>query len=150
MADSLVCVDACLIARLFVGPDDARTWELFDTWTAQGTLICAPSLLVYELTDALYRYHRAGLLSQPTLQLVIDAMESLPLALEPHTTLVKPAVRLASTLGLGATYDAYYLALAERLDTELWTAAARLKQRVGDRGPRIRLVSEMTAPRRRP
>ena len=142
MPGSTICVDASLVARLFVGPDDARAWELFDAWTEQEALICAPSLLIYELTDVFYRYHRAGLLSRATLQLLTDAVDGLPLALEPHTSLAKPALRLASTLGLDATYDAYYLALAERLDADLWTADARLKQQVGNRRPRVRLVSK--------
>ncbi len=105
-----VCVDASLVARLFVGPDDARAWELFDAWTEQEAL-CAPSLLIYELTDVFYRYHRAGLLDRATLQLLTDAVDALPLTLEPHSSLAEPALRLASTFGLDATYDAYYLAL---------------------------------------
>lgn len=43
------------------------------------------------------------------------------------------ALHIAADLGLAATYDAHYLALAKQLDAELWTADARLVREVGDR-----------------
>lgn len=36
------------------------------------------------------------------------------------------ALKIATTYRLPATYDAHYLALAERLNIELWTADRRL------------------------
>ncbi len=52
----------------------------------------------------------------------------------------KTAAR-AETLSLPAAYDAHYLALAERMGAELWTAATRLLRAVRDRLSWVRLVA---------
>ena len=41
------------------------------------------------------------------------------------------ALELASLLQQGAVYDAHYMALAESLDCELWTADRRFHHAVG-------------------
>jgi predicted nucleic acid-binding protein len=141
MSNSTVCVDASFVARLFLGTDDDRAWQLLTGWNEDGTVVWAPSLLVYELTNIFYRYHRAGYLSLATAELVLEAAIELPVRLESHETLTKNALRLASTLRLSATYDAYYLALADRLEAQLWTADARLHRMIGDQGLAVSLVS---------
>jgi len=47
---------------------------------------------------------------------------------------------LAEAHGLPATYDAHYLALAERLEAELWTADRRLYAAVQAAMPQVNLV----------
>jgi predicted nucleic acid-binding protein len=79
----------------------------------------SPTLLVNELTNVFYRHLRAGYLSRTSVDLGLDAVSEPPLRLESHASLVKPAVCIASSLRLPATYDAYYLALAERYDADL-------------------------------
>jgi predicted nucleic acid-binding protein len=50
----------------------------------------------------------------------------------------RDALRLARRLGLRSTYDAHYLALADDLDCEFWTADERLYNAVRERFPLIR------------
>jgi predicted nucleic acid-binding protein len=140
MSNSAICVDASFIARLFVGPEDGQAWKLLDGWSDEGKVVCAPTLLMYELANVFYRYHRAGYLSLVTTELVLEAALGLPLRLEPHEVLSKSALRLAEALKLPSTHDAFYLALAERLNAELWSADARLHKTVGTAGPVVRLV----------
>ena len=140
MSSTTACVDASFIARLFLGPEDGQARKLLDAWIDEGRAVCAPDLLMYELTNVFYRYHRAGHLRFVAAELVLEASLDLPLRLEPHTSLAKPALRLADARELPATYDAYYLALAERMNTELWTADTRLQQKVGNAGPVVRLI----------
>ena len=142
MSNSPVCVDASLIARLFVGPDASQVWDLFDGWTEDGVLVCAPTLLIYELTNVFHKYHQRGYLSAPTVQLVQEGTLELPIVLEPHTTLAAAALRISTTLRLSASYDAYYLALAEQRSADLWTADARLKRHAGPWQERIKVVQE--------
>ena len=142
MSSSIVCVDASFVARLFMGPDEDRAWELFDSWVDQGTVIHAPTLLAYELTNVLHRYHRAGYLSAVSTELVLDAIASLPLTLDSHHSLDRSALRIAADADLPATYDAYYLALAKRYDAHLWTADRRLAAGAGEYKSRVQLLGE--------
>ncbi len=140
-----ICVDASFVARLFVGPDDSRAWTLLEGWLENDAPIYSPTLLVFELTNVFCRYHRAGYLSPATTELVLDAVAELPLKLEHHTSLVKPALRIAAALSLPATYDAYYLALAERYDADLWTADLRLQTAAAGLGVRVKVLGRNAA-----
>lgn len=142
MGDSTVCVDASFVARLFMGPDEDEAWKLFDRWVEDEAVIHAPTLLAYELTNILHRYHRSGYLSKVSAELVRDAFSGLPLTLEPQESLGRAALRIAADTGMPATYDAYYLALAERYDAELWTADRRLATEAGAYASRVRLLGE--------
>ena len=47
-------VDASLLFRLILpGPHQAKVEALVSGWLANGCVLCAPSLAVYELTSAL-------------------------------------------------------------------------------------------------
>ena len=142
MSDSTICVDASFVARLFVGPDDSTAWALLDRWMEHDASILSPTLLVYELANVFYRYYKAGYLSPKSVELVLDAVAQLPFRLEPHSSLTRPALRIASMLRLPATYNAYYLALAERYDADLWTADIRLQKQTEGSGLRVKVLGE--------
>ena len=103
--------------------------------------IAAPTLLHYEMTNALYQYQRCGFLSAETVRLAQDAALALPLTFYGDVDLHRSAVRLAQRLALSATFDAYYLVVAERLGAELWTADRRLFRAAKDEVPWVRLVT---------
>jgi predicted nucleic acid-binding protein len=63
-------------------------------------------------------------LSQVTLK--FPAALDLPIELFGGIGLHRRALELAQSLSLPATYDAHYLAVAEDLQAELWTADRRL------------------------
>lgn len=140
MSTSTVCVDASFVLRMFLGPDDEEAWARWETSLAEGVVFRAPSLLAYEVANALHRYRRAGYLSAVAAEIVADAVLALPIVFERDTSLHIAALRLAAALGLSSTYDAHYLALADRLGAELWTADAGLARQVAGRGPRVRLL----------
>ena len=142
MGSSTICVDASFVLRMFLGPDDAEAWDRWESSLAEGSTFQAPSLLGYEVTNALHRYHRAGYLSSVSAEIALDAALALPISLEDSPSVHAAAFRLAGALGLPATYDAHSLALADQLGAELWTADAKLMRELGGRGPRIRLLGE--------
>ena len=102
--------------------------------------IVAPSLLYYEVSNALHRLAVAGQLrpEQPE-QALADAL-SLNIRLYSDAELHQRALRLARQLTLPATYDAHYWALAERLGAEFWTSDQRLVQAVQATLPWVHLV----------
>lgn len=142
MSASTVCVDASFVLRMFLGPDEAEAWDRWEASLADGFGFRAPSLLGCEAANALHRYHRAGYLSAVSAEIVLDAVLALPIVLESDLSLHIAAFRLAGALGLSTTDDAHYLALADRLGAELWTADAELVRQLGGRGPRVRLLGE--------
>ncbi len=143
MNGKAVCVDASLVLQLFLGPDDVQAWELWDEWTTKDVRIHAPGLLGYEVTNALHRCQRAGMFSPSARDIVLEAVFDLPIEFEDTSgPFHRRALAVAVELGLPATYDAHYLALARTLDVELWTNDSRLHRAVGDRDPRVKLLRD--------
>lgn len=126
MSRSWLCVDASLVVRLITDTDTESWSPLWNTWLARGHSLAAPTLLHYEVINAVYQYHRHGLMSPATLELAQATLFALPLRLFGDTLLHRRAVELALQLALPATYDAHYLALADTLGAELWTCDRQL------------------------
>ena len=82
----------------------------------------APTLLYYEVSNALHQYAVQGLASPSEAEALLDVALRLDPVLHDDPELHKHALRLAQRFSLPATYDAHYLALADRLGAELWTA----------------------------
>ena len=131
---STICLDASIIIRLSLTPDDNAVQELWGSWHARGCRFVAPTLLYYEITNALYQQEKNGLLSGKMIDDALEFVLTLPIQLSADTALHKRARELAVLYSLPATYDAHYLALAERLYIELWTADARLYNTVQSYG----------------
>ena len=131
MPSSPICVDASLVVRLVQSTtSDSPTVRLWKGWYEDGRPIIAPSLLYYEVSNALHRYVVMGEL------LVEEAADALEAALGIQINvywdgdLSRRALQLAESLSLSATYDAHYLALAERLGADFWTGDQKLVRAV--------------------
>ena len=144
MRNSWICVDASLVIRLVADPNDQTVLRLWEQWDAEGRQLAAPALLYYEVTNALFRYQKMGLMGPSSVRLALQAALSLPLHLHQDAGLHRRALDLADRFGLPAAYDAHYLALAERLGAEFWTADRRLAQAVQDAMPWVRLLTAET------
>ncbi len=142
MRQSWVCVDASFILRMLLDPDAESYSEAWVAWERRSVQRAAPTLLYYELTNGIHRYVRAGVLSEATAGKALRTAQSLPVALVGDAELHSRALVLAGELGLTAAYDAHYVALAERLGAELWTADARLANGVRGRCDCVRLVGD--------
>lgn len=130
MPDALICLDAGLVVRLVVDSADTRLLHQWRQWEAGGRIITAPALVYYEVANALYHYQKRRLLSPELVEAALATALALPIRLHIEADLHLPALRLAQRFDLPATYDAHYLALAEYLGAEFWTADRRLAQSV--------------------
>lgn len=65
----------------------------------------------------------------------------MPITLYGDRDLHRRALSLAKQLSLPAAYDAHYLALAERLNAELWTADRCLAERAQPTMPWVNLAT---------
>jgi len=140
MSSSWVCVDANLVLRLVSDPADEPVQRLWERWDAERRQLAAPTLLYYEVANALYRYQRLGYLSHSSVKLAFGAALALPLELHGESDLHWRALELAGKFSLPAAYDAHYLALAELLAGEFWTADGRLARTVQSSLPWVHLV----------
>lgn len=126
---STVIVDTSIVIKWVLDePDSAIALVLLRKLIDEGTVIRAPALLTYEVTNALYQRVRKGELTfDKAKQALADVLSSeLQLNFSEHATLSMRAMELAYQHTLPATYDPHYLALAERENCEYWTADKRL------------------------
>jgi len=130
MAGNWICVDASLVVRLLVDTRDDGLPAQWREWHAAGRPLAAPGLLYYEVANALYQYQRHGYLTQETIHEALATALDLPIQTYFDADLHAKALRMAGRFGLGATYDAHYLALADHLGGDFWTADRRLAKAV--------------------
>jgi len=127
MTNSWVCVDANLVIKLVVEEEySQQARALWRTWQNEDYHIAAPPLLRYEVTSALRKHVTRG---WRTAQ---ESRQALQLTLALDIQYLEPvnfhyqALDLAARLARPAAYDTHYLALAEHLACEFWTADERL------------------------
>ena len=123
----MITVDASLIIRLITSNDNNNLYHLkWQEWQSSNTVIVAPSLIMYEVSNGIYRYQKAGQIKQDEAESLLDSALNLGIRFYGDSNLHQEAFKIASLYNLSATYDAHYLALAQRLQIELWTADKRL------------------------
>lgn len=89
----------------------------------------APALLRSEVTSALRQLVWRGDIEHEHAVAALGFLAAAPIELEPPGALDRASYHLAGRLGWAKTYDAEYLALAERLGCPLLTTDARLARR---------------------
>ena len=141
MPSSWVCVDANLVIHLVADPSDETARQLWTEWDAAHRQLAAPGLIYYEVANALYGYCKLGYMTASSVELALEAALALPLHLYHDADLPRHAIALARRFALPAAYDAHYLAVAERLGGEMWTADRALAHAVQSELPWVHLAS---------
>ena len=144
---TVVVVDASLAIKWLVEEDDSdRAYALFLDWDASGVQIAAPYLMLAETVNALHRKVVDGKLTPQSMSRILENMDALEIRFHNLPNMHGRAWRLADQLSQGAVYDSIYLALAERLDCELWTADRRFYRAARRFSDRIRWLGDFAAP----
>jgi predicted nucleic acid-binding protein len=139
MANSWVCVDANLVIKLVVEEvysAEART--LWRGWIQTGLAVAAPPLLRYEVTSVLRKQVVRGLRTAAESRQALEHALVFDIQYLELPNFHRRAFDLAEQLNRPATYDAHYLALAEYLACEFWTADERLVNAVQPRLPWVK------------
>ena len=143
----MICADASVAIKWILNEERSdRAWALYDAVVQVDESIVAPPLLPLEVTNILRQRMRAN----PGLSLIdataqLNDFLALPIDYHNPTGLHYQALVLADALGLPATYDAHYLALAEYFNCELWTDDQRLLRHVANRLPFVRWIGDHPA-----
>lgn len=139
---SRICLDASVVVQFVMNPANRSVQNQWQRWDDVGIEFVAPALLGYEVVNALYRYAAYGLVSADVVASALDTVLDLPLRYHTHPQLHLRALQLAMQLALPTAYDSQYLALAEQLGIEFWTADQRLANTVRAALPWVHLVGE--------
>ncbi|MCY3504678.1 MAG: type II toxin-antitoxin system VapC family toxin [Chloroflexi bacterium] len=141
-----VVVDASLAIKWLLREENSpHAHARLAIWDREERQLAAPQLFRFEVTNALHRrVVRGELAAREAAALAEDLFSDFefgePLLL--HTR----ALELASELGQGAAYDSHYLALAEALECEYWTADERFWRAASAAFDFARSLSEVEAP----
>ncbi len=108
-------------------PEQECVLGLFDRWRDEGRVLIAPSLWRLEVTSGLRKLAAAGILTSAEAQTLLDLFLSWDVEVDTDDPeLLREAYLWAERIGDRVIYDSLYLALAERLGAEFWTADKRL------------------------
>ena len=138
-ADSPVCVDACVAVKwVFLEADSFRAVAMLRLWEAEGRALVVPEFFWAEAGSAARKRRMRGEVRPETaraayLELVAMPIETVPVPWQ-------RAYDIAEALGDLHLYDACYLAVAESVEAEFWTADGPLVTRASSLFPWIHLL----------
>jgi len=119
---SPIVIDASLaVFSMLNTPQSAQAARLMDHLVQQGSQPFAPGLWWYEVTSVIHRYRFAGILPDSTAYTVLELLTT-RLGVQKVDVPMRRAFDWATRLHQKAAYDGFYLAAAEQLGAELWTA----------------------------
>ena len=126
-----VVVDANLaIALALKMPTSEQAAALFEQWRAARAPIYAPMLWEYEVVSTLRKAVALGYIVGDSASTALDQLPRLGVTcVAPDVLLHRAALIWAERLGHTVACDAQYLALAERLHAQFWTADRKLARR---------------------
>jgi predicted nucleic acid-binding protein len=125
----LVLNASAAVAVIFNRPASRHLEEALEA----ADLVLAPDLLVPELVNAIWKYHRFEGLSIDVCDRALGRAVSMADILVPSKELARAAFLLARTTARSA-YDMFYLALAQREDASLLTLDASLRKEAQRQG----------------
>ena len=138
-------VDASVAVKWLVEEvDSEEALALGDSWAEAGVKLVAPYLLPLEVANALHRRVLGEELSTQQASELVEFLLGMGIELLETALLHVRALELASEFNQRAVYDSHYLALAEELDCDFWTADARFYRAAESAVDRIRLLGSVT------
>lgn len=123
-----VCCDASLLVRTFEPKslEYRQAIALFDAWARERVTIIAPSLILFEVTNAVYRAAREERSSWQRARTIVESLSAMPIEYFDGLRLLPETLEFARQLDAESSYDAHYLSLAKREGVLLYTADHRL------------------------
>ena len=133
-------VDASVLLRAFFPDEDqAQAQALIRRYVSGQVQLLAPTLLVYEFTNAVIQATRRGRITEEQGAAILVAFEGLGIEMEPVTwQQMLPHARRFDR----SAYDAAYLALAEARAEPLITGDLRLYNAVRDHLEWVRWIGD--------
>lgn len=131
-----VVVDASIAVNfLLTQAYSVEAERCLERWKSVGEMLYALGHWYAEVVSALqFAVYQRKLNSQDA-QTLVDVLPELGVqVVQPPADLLKASLRWAERLGQNKAYDAQYVALAEQLKAELWSADQRLVHALQSQG----------------
>jgi predicted nucleic acid-binding protein len=109
---------------------------------ASGTRIVTPPHFEPEVTSAITAKFREGSLILAEAVEALEELAKIGIEVIRQQELNQRAFELALEFGWAYPYDAFYLAVGELLDCDVWTADSRFHRAAAQRYPRLRLLTD--------
>ena len=119
----MLVVDASVAVKAVVEEDytrEART--LVRSWQTAGLPMMAPDFMASEFATALRKKIAEGILTNEDAKRLLTGLYQSGIDFRPSRPLHDRAIDLAVELNQRLAYDSHYLALAESLNCDFWTA----------------------------
>lgn len=131
-----VVIDANIAVRAVLPTrSQADLLERFAAWHQSRVEVCAPDTLLPEAVSVIRQGVYNRWITEQEAQVAVEDIFRLGIQITPSDMVIcQKALTWAGRLGQSKAYDGFYLALAERLGAELWTADARLSDRARQLG----------------
>lgn len=128
-----VIIDASYTMKMLLPNSlQQRLQEQMETWQDKDIPLYVPTLWLYEVTSTLAKWVHFRRVTKETANLFLELAFGLEVSvIAPEESLCRNALRWTYRLKRASAYDSFYLALAESLQAEMWTADRRLVNAVG-------------------
>ena len=123
-----IVIDANITVALFVNlPYSGLAEYIFRLWRKQGVELYAPGLWQVEIVSVLRKVVSLGQMSSDDARYSLASLDKLQVEIvHPDRNLLEQSFLWAERIGQKVAYDAQYLALAEALQADFWSADQRL------------------------
>ena len=119
----MTVIDASVLVKLLVLEQFSDQAErLVKLWAATGIRMAAPDFIHAEVASALYKKMSARIISLDKATELMTRFYAMDISIQQSSPLHRRAMDLALELGQRMPYDSHYLALAESLNCDFWTA----------------------------
>jgi predicted nucleic acid-binding protein len=136
-------VDASLAVKWILAEQDQNlALRLYEDAMRAGMRLAAPPLLLGEVSSAVYKQYRGGVIDVDEAMLSLKDFGRLSIDSVAPRTLPSRAFEIAAQFRMKWIYDAFYVALAEIIGCDLWTADAALHAAVRDAHANVRLLAD--------
>jgi predicted nucleic acid-binding protein len=140
-----VVVDSNILIAFGLSDEPLHTQanQLLATWKAAGTPLVAPHLFRSEITAVVRKVVYQQRITHEQGRKMLARLLVYPVEFHEDDALLKSAYEIAEEFNRPRAYDAQYLALAQRLSCEFWTADERLFNAVKDQFSHIRWLGNV-------
>ncbi len=139
-----VVVDASLAVKWLVNEVYSdKAFALARSWERSRTQPNAPYLMPVEVANALHKRVVRHEITLASAKRLLEGLLNSGVVLREYPGIHPDGLELATQLRQNASYDSYYLALADFIDCELWTADERFYRAAVRYYSRVHWVGEI-------